>query len=218
VPEETVDVLVASYLDLAGARPDFDALRALIRDNEVTTGYGVILVAKDPDGTVTLAGTGDDLGRQTQAWGVGVGLVIGLFSPAVLASILTGRPAGGPTGTSTGHTASSSRANNLGDRLIPGTAALIAVIDSSSQPAAARALTGALTNWAAPIAKNNLDELKDPLAQAIAKFHPHHPVLPIPGRSPSRTLAPTPRQPAASRAVAIRAEGVPRVRGTGQAP
>jgi arylsulfatase len=121
-----------------------------------------------------------------------VGLVIGLFSPPTLASILTGPAAGGPTGNITGHKPSSGTANNLGDKLIPGTAALIAVIDSSGRPAAACALTGALTKWAAPIAKNSLDELKVPLAEAIAKFRLHHPVLPIPGRSPSGTLTPTP--------------------------
>jgi hypothetical protein len=64
VREQTVDVLVAGYPGLAPARAAFAALCCQVRDGWVTTEYGVILVAKDLTGTVTLAGAGDHAGRE----------------------------------------------------------------------------------------------------------------------------------------------------------
>jgi hypothetical protein len=53
-----MDVVVAGYRDLGAAR-GFDVLCGLVRDKQVTTEYGLILVAKDAGGQVTLADTGD---------------------------------------------------------------------------------------------------------------------------------------------------------------
>ena len=63
-----MDVVVAGYQDLGAAQRDFDVLCGLVKDKQVTTEYGVILVAKDPDGKVTLADTGDHLGRRGGGW------------------------------------------------------------------------------------------------------------------------------------------------------
>ncbi|MGO9188172.1 MAG: hypothetical protein ACLP8X_06870 [Streptosporangiaceae bacterium] len=57
--KDSMDVLVAGYQDLDAAQRDFDVLCGLVKDKRVRTGYGVILVAKDAGGHVTLADTGD---------------------------------------------------------------------------------------------------------------------------------------------------------------
>lgn len=69
VSEETLDVLVAGYQDLGAARRDFDVLCGLVRDTRVAAEYGVILVAKDADGKVTLADTGGSPGPQGRRLG-----------------------------------------------------------------------------------------------------------------------------------------------------
>jgi hypothetical protein len=54
VSEDPLNVLVAGYQDLGAAHRDFDVLCGLVKDKQVTTEYGVILVAKDPDGEGSL--------------------------------------------------------------------------------------------------------------------------------------------------------------------
>ena len=48
------------------------------------------LVTNDADGNVTLKETGDHLGRKGMKIGGGVGLVVGLFAPPLLASAVVG--------------------------------------------------------------------------------------------------------------------------------
>ena len=65
------------------AEKDFNGLVQLVKDRKVRT-EGVILVEHDADGQVKVSQTGDHLGRKGLGWGGGVGLVVGLFSPALL--------------------------------------------------------------------------------------------------------------------------------------
>ena len=57
-----------------------------------------MLVQKDPDGEVHVTETGDHLGRKGAKLGGGVGLVVGLFAPPLLAATAVGAAAGGVTG------------------------------------------------------------------------------------------------------------------------
>src|SRR5215470_8162699 len=56
-----MDVLVAGYQDLDKARKDFDGLVGLVKGRQVKV-EGVILVAHDESGEVTVADTGDHAG------------------------------------------------------------------------------------------------------------------------------------------------------------
>jgi arylsulfatase len=85
----TFDVIMAAYQSTEAAHRDFDALVKLVKDKEVRT-EGVILVEHDADGKPTVTETGDHLGRKGLGWGGGVGLVVGLFSPPLLASVVVG--------------------------------------------------------------------------------------------------------------------------------
>src|SRR6266487_1499169 len=51
---------------------------------------GVILVEHNADGQVKVSQTGDHLGRKGLGWGGGVGVVVGLFSPPMLAAVVAG--------------------------------------------------------------------------------------------------------------------------------
>ena len=90
--ERRTDVLVAAYPDVDAARDDFDVLAELVRAKKVQV-EGIILVTHDADGNVTVANTGDHVGRKGAGWGGGVGVLVGLFAPPLLASVAVGAAA-----------------------------------------------------------------------------------------------------------------------------
>src|SRR4051812_10167608 len=91
------DVVIAAYLIPDLAQKDFDGLVKLVRDKQLQV-EGVALVTHDADGNVTVNETGDHLGRKGLTTGGGVGLVVGLFAPPLLASVVVGAAAGGLIG------------------------------------------------------------------------------------------------------------------------
>src|SRR5215472_8981742 len=95
--KDTYDVIIAGYESIEPAQQDFDLLVKLIKGKQVVS-EGVILVQQDADGKVSITQTGDHMGRKGMGWGGGVGLVVGLFSPPLLASIIVGAAAGGLVG------------------------------------------------------------------------------------------------------------------------
>ena len=175
------DVIMAAYQSVERARKDFEALVTLVKDKTVRT-EGVILVEHDPDGRVKVSQTGDHLGRKGLGWGGGVGLAVGLFSPPLLASVVAGGAAGGLVGRFAEHKVASGIEKGLGDKLAPGTAAVIAVVDDDDRLAAERALAGSPAKSVAAMDKKGAGELKAALAQAAGKFAPDRTVLPMPDR------------------------------------
>ncbi len=136
-------VIMAAYSSTGPAQQDFDALVRLVKDRTVAS-EGVILVQHDADGQVHVTQTGDHLGRKGLGWGGGVGLVIGLFSPPLLASVVVGGAVGGLAGKFARHKVDTGLEKGLGDKLAPGTAAVIAVVDGDDRLAAEQALGGSL--------------------------------------------------------------------------
>ncbi|MEI6727612.1 MAG: DUF1269 domain-containing protein, partial [Actinomycetes bacterium] len=138
---DTYDVIMAGYQAIEPAQKDFDELVQLVKDKKVRT-EGVILVEHDADGQVKIAQTGDHLGRKGLGWGGGVGLLVGLVAPPLLASVAVGAAAGGLIGKFTKHKVESGMETGLGDKLAPGTAAIVAMVDDDDRLAAERALAG----------------------------------------------------------------------------
>jgi arylsulfatase len=187
---DTFDVIMAAYPSIGLAERDFDALVGLVKDRAVRS-EGVILVEHDPDGKVSVSHTGDHLGRRGLGWGGGVGLVVGLFSPALLASIVVGGAAGALIGKFAKHKIDSGIEQGLGDKLAPGTAVVIAVVDGDDRLAAEQALAGSLAKSVAPMDGKGVRELKAALAEAAGKFSPDRTVLPIPDRNFGGTMGRT---------------------------
>ena len=63
VSDETQMLVVAAYAGPEAAQEDFDALAGMVRAKEVRT-QGMILVAKDADGKIVVADTGNHVGRK----------------------------------------------------------------------------------------------------------------------------------------------------------
>src|SRR6266700_6759036 len=188
--KDTFDVIMAGYQSLEPAQKNFEAFVKLIKDKQVRS-EGVILVEQDADGQVRVTHTGDHMGRKGMGWGGGVGLVVGLFSPPLLASIVVGAAAGGLVGKFAKHKLDSGIEKGLGDKLKPGTAAIIAVVVSDDRLTAEQALADSPAKSVAQMDKDSLKELQDALAEAALKFSPDRTALPIPNRTFGGTIGRT---------------------------
>src|SRR6266566_6557850 len=152
---DSFNVIMAAYPSLGSAEKDFDALVKLVKDKTVRS-EGVILVEHDASGQVRVTHTGDHLGRKGMGWGGGVGLVVGLFSPPLLASIVVGGAAGGLVGKFARHKVDNGIEQGLGDKLKPGTAAIIAIVDDDDRLAAEQALADSPAKSVAQLDKGGL--------------------------------------------------------------
>jgi uncharacterized membrane protein len=113
------DVLIAAYLFEDLAKQDFDAVLKLAEAKTITV-EGVVLVQKDADGEVHVVETGDHLGRRGLEIGGGVGLVVGLFAPPLLAATAVGAAAGAVLGRFAKHRLQSGIAEKMDTALPPG--------------------------------------------------------------------------------------------------
>ncbi|HEU5213550.1 MAG TPA: DUF1269 domain-containing protein [Gaiellaceae bacterium] len=165
--DDTLDVLIAVYLIPELAQQDFDALVGLIEDKTVVS-EGVVLVSKDADGEVHVTETGDHLGRKGVKVGGGVGLVLGLFAPPLLAATAVGAAAGAVVGRFARKRVSAGIGEKMDEALPPGSAGVIAIYEHAQADLVAKALANAIRSSTAQIDKASAKELKTGLAEAGA--------------------------------------------------
>jgi uncharacterized membrane protein len=164
---DQLDVLIAVYLIPELAREDYDSFVKLAGEGAISTD-GVVLVTKDADGNVAVKETGDHMGRKGVKAGGGVGLVVGLFAPPLLAATAIGSAAGGIVGKVARKRVTAGIADKMDQALPPGTAGIISVYDHDHADIAAGALTNAIRASIVQIDKASAKELKQGLEQASA--------------------------------------------------
>jgi arylsulfatase len=165
--DETLDVLIAVYLVPDLAQEDFEAFVKLAEDGTITTN-GVALVTKDADGEVAVQETGDHLGRKGAKLGGGVGLVVGLFAPPLLAATAIGAAAGGIMGKIARKRVQSGIGEKMDEALPPGSAGIIAIYEHDDADAVAGALGNSIRSSIAQIDKASAKELQAGLEEASA--------------------------------------------------
>lgn len=175
------DVLVAGYRDVDAATEDFERLVGLVQRKELAI-EGVILVTHAADDTVAVRQTGDDRGRKGLGWGGGVGLVVGLAAPPLLATTAVGAAAGGLIGRFVDHRVANGIHDRIGENLPAGSAGIIAVFDDGQRLGVQQALGGALALSVVETDKRGTEALKASLAEAMGKFRPDRSALPMPDR------------------------------------
>jgi len=189
--EELMDVLFAAYQTIEAAQKDFDGLVELVKSKKVSI-EGAILVARDTDGNVTIADTGNKLGRKGAGWGGGVGLAVGLFNPALLPAVAVGAAGGAIVGKFADHQLKSGIKEQIGEHLPPGSAGIIAVFADDQKLAVEQALSGSPAKSIAQSDQRGLKQLQESLGEAMGKFAPDRSVLPLPdpkfGGAIGRTL------------------------------
>ena len=166
---EPLDVLIAVYLIPDLAKEDFDALVKLVEDKAVTSD-GVVLVRKDKEGEVHVEETGDHMGRKGAKVLGGAGLVVGLFSPPLLAATAAGAAVGAVAGKFASHRVAHGIGDKMDDALPPGSAGVIAVYEHDNAEAVATALTNSIRKATAQIDKASAKELKEGLQHASASL------------------------------------------------
>jgi uncharacterized membrane protein len=167
VSDTEFDVVIAAYLIPDLAQDDFDALVKQIADKELEV-EGVALVTVDPDGTVAVRETGDHLGRKGLKLGGGVGLVVGLFSPPLLAATIVGAAGGALVGKFARHKVESGLGDKLGNALPPGSAGILAIYDRAKADQVDKTLVSAVRKSVAEIDGGGAKQLKAALAEAQA--------------------------------------------------
>ena len=161
------DVMIAAYLFEDLAKKDFDAVVKLAEDKAITV-EGVVLVQKDSDGDVHVTETGDHLGRKGLKLGGGVGLVVGLLAPPLLATTAVGAAAGGVASKFAKHRLESGIGEKMDAALPPGSGGVLAVYDADGASAVENALANAVKTSVARIDGASAKELKAGLAEAQA--------------------------------------------------
>ncbi|HSC51426.1 MAG TPA: arylsulfatase [Gaiellaceae bacterium] len=188
---DTTDVFVGGYPDVEAATKDFDRLAGLVEGKQLRI-EGAILITHDEDGTVNVRQTADHRGRKGVEWGGGVGLLVGLAAPPLLAVTAAGAVAGGLVGKFVDKRLETQLHDTIGENLPPGTAGIIALFADEQRLAVEQALPGALAKSIVQTDEKGVRALKDGLAEAMGKFVPDRTVLPIPdktfGGSAGRTL------------------------------
>jgi len=164
---EQLDVLIAIYLVPDLAKQDFDAFVDATKQKTISTD-GVVLVTKDAAGEIAVQETGDHLGTKGAKAGGGVGLVLGLFAPPLLAATAVGAGVGALAGRFARKRLESGIGEKMDDSLPPGTAGIIAVYDHADAEQAASALSNSIRSSIAQIDKASAKELKEGLAEAGA--------------------------------------------------
>jgi uncharacterized membrane protein len=161
------DVVIAAYLIPDLAREDFDALVKLVADKQLIV-EGVALVTNDADGHVAITETGDHLGRKGLEIGGGVGLVVGLFAPPLLASVVIGGAAGALVGKFARHRVESGLEEKMGAALPPGSAGIVAIYDRAKASTVAGTLANAVKKSVAQVDGRGAKQLKAALGDAQA--------------------------------------------------
>jgi uncharacterized membrane protein len=165
--DKEFDVVIAAYLIPDLAQQDFDALVKLVADEKLEV-EGVVLVTVDTDGTAAIKETGDHLGRKGLEVGGGVGLVVGLFAPPLLAATVVGGAVGGVIGKFTRHKIESGLEEKMGAALPPGSAGVVAVYDRAKTDTVNATLVSAVRKSVAQVDGGGAKELKSALAEAQA--------------------------------------------------
>lgn len=159
------DVVIAAYLIPDLAQQDFDALVKLVEDDQLKV-EGVVLVTVDADGTTAIKETGDHLGRKGLAVGGGVGLVVGLFAPPLLAATVVGGAVGGVAGKFAKHRVESGLEEKMGAALPPGSAGIVAIYDRAKTDTVNTTLASAVRKSVAQVDGGGAKQLKAALAEA----------------------------------------------------
>lgn len=183
-------LIVAPYRGVETATEHFEGLSRRIGSRGIRS-EGVILVEHGEDGRLSVRQTADHLGRQGLGWGGGVGLLVGLFAPHLLASVAVGASAGAVIGRFAQHRLAIGLEEALGGKLPAGMAAILALVSADDRLAAQQALQGSVAQSVVELEGGPLQNLRAALTEAVGKFIPDRTVLPIPDRRFGGTIGRT---------------------------
>lgn len=153
---------VATYSDAAAAKQDFDALTAVEgADLQVVA---AVVMSRDGDGQVDVLSEGDGMTGGGAVLGAGVGLVVGLFAPPLLAATAIGAGIGAVLGHLTKKHAEKQLGVDLEEYLPPNSSAVVVVLDDVYLDRVEASLTKADKRISKAIDSGDYDQLEKALA------------------------------------------------------
>ena len=164
IDDETTDVLIGGYLSTEAAHDDYESVLGCGAKL-----WGAVVVSKDLEGNVSLEQT-DHTVEEGAAGVGGVGLVVGLFAPPLLAATAVGAALGAVGGMAL-HKKIGSGIEKMAEETIPiGGAGLIVACPQSSSATVGPAVTRAVQKVVGEAEGNHVKALKGALADAQQKM------------------------------------------------
>jgi uncharacterized membrane protein len=162
--KEPTDVLIGGYLSADAAREDYEAVLGCGADI-----MGAVVVAKDMEGNLSVEQTDHMVKEGTEAL-AGVGFVVGLFAPPLLAATAIGAVIGAGAGKVL-HKKTGSKIEAAAGETIPiGGAGLIAAYKHDQADTIEPAVTRAISKVVGEAEGRHVEALKDALADAQMKM------------------------------------------------
>jgi len=164
IDDETTDVLIGGYLSADAAHEDYDAVLGCGERL-----WGVVVVSKDLDGTVSLEQS-DHTVEEGAAGLAGVGFVVGLFAPPLLAATAVGAALGAGLGKLAHRRVADKLEEQAGATIPIGGAGLIVAYPHSAADTVEPAVTRAITRAIGEAEGHHVQALKGAIADAQAKL------------------------------------------------
>lgn len=164
VDDETTEVLIGGYLSTEAAHEDYASVLGCGEHL-----WGAVMVSKDLEGNVTLEQSDNSVKEGAVGLG-GVGFVVGLFAPPLLAATAIGAALGAVGGGAL-HKKIGSQVEKMAEETIPiGGAGLIVAYPHSSTEKVESAVTRAVQKVIGEAEGNHVKALKGALADAQKKL------------------------------------------------
>ena len=162
--EENLALYVASYADATSAKADFQSLKDA--EGADLAIVGAVVMSRDADGNVDVLAKGDGTVAAGAVLGGGVGLVVGLFAPPLLAATAIG--AG--IGAALGHFSKKHEEKTLGveldDYFPANSSAVVVVLDNKYLDGVEKALGKANKKITKAIDSGDYEKLQKALAKS----------------------------------------------------
>jgi len=161
---DNLALYVAAYSDATAAKQDFDSLKAAEGDDLGIV--GAVVMSRDADGKVDVLEVGDG-DVAAGAWiGGGIGLVVGLFAPPLLAATAIGAGIGGLLGHFTKKHEEKEMGADLDEYFPPNSSAVVVVVDDEYLDRVEAALTKSDKNISKAIDQDDYDKLSKAISDS----------------------------------------------------
>lgn len=164
MPEMNLSLYVASYADATAAKEDFEDLKSAEGDDLAVV--AAVVMSRDADGKVDVLEKGTGQVAAGSVLGGGVGLVVGLFAPPLLAATAIGAGIGALTGELAKKHEEKKLGADLEVYLPPNSSAVVVVLDNQYLDRVEGALTRADKRVSKAIDAGDYDKLSKALEKS----------------------------------------------------
>lgn len=162
--EDNLALYVATYGDAPSAKSDFESLK--VAEGKDLAVEGAIVMSRDADGKVDVLAEGD-AAASAGAWiGGGIGLVVGLFAPPLLAATAIGAGIGALLGTLTKKHVEKELGVELDEYFPPNSSAVVVILDNKYLDRIETALVKSDKRISKAISQDDFDKLQAAISKS----------------------------------------------------